>query len=108
MSAPAKTKGGRRRIRGMPKYDETWIVPAGGFKVNTPSRQWRKVHHGCTAPNTIFHRLTKLGVLEKVDGPVRHDPKADRRLFGRIPGIVFEPKVALPPRRNQPRPKRCP
>lgn len=59
-----------RRL-SVPKDDGSWAVPPGGFKVNTPSRRWRKVRHGCTAPNTIFHDLVKKDVLEKVECPPR-------------------------------------
>ncbi len=100
--------GGVYRWKGPHEFDAHWMVQPGTFAAEPDPRRWKRARRAsCTWQCTVFGQLVRLGVLEKVEGPVRHDPEADRRQFGGIWGISFAPKVTLLTRRNNQPPKPC-
>jgi hypothetical protein len=72
MSAAVKIDGETRRQAPRRRYDESWVVPLGGFRMNLNPRRWKRVPtKSCTWQCTFLGELVRLGVLEKAEPPPR-------------------------------------
>ena len=71
---------------GQPPYDESWFTP----HFSTWCKSKPRPRDASGKQETVFDELVRLGVLEKVEGPIRRDPDATPLKKLNLPDTTYD------------------